>query len=232
MKVKNLLKVVGQAIQDYQMISDGDVLWVGISGSPKSFLVLLFLFFRQRYVPINYVLKPVHVVLPEENPSDVLSWYKVLQERWGLPDLEMVSFPEEGMSFYQKAPRQAILQVLIHKVRSKRGKIILGDCLEDITLGALAALFYHHRWQAPLPHAVLGEGLVLLRPLAYLSEQRILRYAEGEGMVFLRSSRPHGPGMKKLTSLVSEFRKLTPQPLLQVFAAFRNPKKEYFLADE
>ncbi|URA11105.1 adenine nucleotide alpha hydrolase family protein [Thermospira aquatica] len=232
MKVKNLLKVVGQALQDYQMVSDGDVLWVGISGSCKSFLALLFLFFRQRYVPIRYQLRPVHVMVPGEREENVKNWYRAFQERWGLPDLEVLPFPQEGMTFYKKAPRQAILQVLIHQVGVSGNKIVLGDCLEDITLSALAALFYHRSWRVLLPHALLNRGVSLLRPLAYFSEKKLLRYADNEKIVFFREQRAHGPGKQKLASFVSQFRSLTPQPLLQVFAAFRHPKKEYFLLDE
>ncbi|MCX7882625.1 MAG: hypothetical protein N2314_05330 [Brevinematales bacterium] len=228
MKEHNLLKIVGQAIQDYHMIGEGDTLWVGISGAPKSFVALLFLHKRLSYIPLSYTLKPLHILTPTENPSAIEAWYEPLRKRFSLPPLLLIPLPPEGISLFAHHPRQAILQTLFHHCGP--GKLVLGDSLDDIVLSALCALIYHRRWSPLLPHYPLCHfPMSILRPLAYLSHRHISTYIHEYHIPTLYHSHPLSKGKENLHSLLEDLRPLLPTPLHQVFAAFRNPKREYFL---
>ncbi|MFN4216755.1 MAG: hypothetical protein ACK4HQ_05095 [Brevinematales bacterium] len=233
MKEHNLLKIVGQAIQDYHMIQNGDILWIGISTAPKSIALLLFLQKRLSYIPISYTLRPIHVLTPDEDPLLIQSWYTSLQQRFSLPPLLLFHLPQEGHIFYQHHPRQAILQTLIHTCSSTSAKLVLGDSLEDIVLSALTALIYHRHWTPLLPYYPLHHfPLAIIRPLAYLSEHQLMTYCQEYHIPFLRLSRPLSKGKSYLLSFLDDIRPLVSHPLHQVFAAFRNPKKEYFLQNK
>lgn len=233
MKEHNLLKIVGQAIQDYHMIQDGDILWVGVSTAPKSISLLLFLQKRLSYIPISYTLRPIHILTPDEDLLLIERWYASLQQRFSLPPLLLSPLPQEGHTLYQHNPRRAILQTLIHTCSATPGKLALADNLEDITLSALTALIYHRRWAPLLPHYPLHHlPVAIIRPLAYLFERQLLTYCQEYHIPFLRPSTPLSQGKSHLLTLLEDIRPLTPQPLHQVFAAFRNPKKEYFLQNE
>jgi len=230
MKERNLLKITGQAIEDYHMIQDHDTIWVGISTAPKSLVALLFLSKRLAYIPITYSLQPIHIITPGEEVSLIQSWYQNLRDRFSLPPLVCFPLPAEGYTLYHHAPRKAVLQALLHVTGKQGGKLALGDSLEDITLAALSALFYHHRWAPLLPHLPLSRfPLSIIRPLAYLSQRQITTYTREYDIPYLRPSTPPPLARERLFALMKHFQPLTPHPLQQVFAALRNPKKDYFL---
>jgi|GEM_PF-2057653 len=229
MKEKNLLKIIGQAIQDYHMIHDNDQLWVGISTAPKSLCALLFLFKRLNFVPIDYELHPIHILTPDEDETSVQKWYASLSLNLSLPPLTIISLPPKGHHLYHTNPRKAILQSLIHSCPPST-TLVLGDCMEDIVTSGLSALFYHQRWHIPLPHYPLTHhNIRIIRPLAYLSPSRLETYCLEQALPVLRPSRPSGKGKTHTKELLSQFKTLTPHPSEQIFAALRNPKRDYFL---
>lgn len=232
MNEHNLLKITGQAIQDYHMIANGDTIWIALSGAPKSLCALIFLFKRLAFVPISYTLRPLHILLPEEDATTVCAWYTMLQSIVPLPDLSLVPFPDSLLVLYQRNPRNAILRALLATLSSSppASKLVLGDNLEDIVLSGLTALAYHKRFSLPLPHCPMTKYPIhIIRPLAYLTDKRLLTYCESRQLPLLRPSHPPGPGKKKVHILLEEFRAIVPDALQHIFAAFRKPKKEYFL---
>ena len=57
MKLQQLYSYVRQAIDDYQMIADGDRIAVGISGGKDSLTLLLFLKNEKKVLHARYVQK-------------------------------------------------------------------------------------------------------------------------------------------------------------------------------
>ena len=66
MKPEKLTKLIGQAVNDYHMIENGDRIVVGISGGSDSVAMLLLMLQRLKRVPIAYELIPVIVVISME----------------------------------------------------------------------------------------------------------------------------------------------------------------------
>lgn len=58
-----LSKKVGKAITDYQMLSEGDRIAVGVSGGKDSLSLLRILRNRQSFCPVKYHLVAVHIDL-------------------------------------------------------------------------------------------------------------------------------------------------------------------------
>ena len=61
MTTKTLLSFARRAIQDYDMISDGDVIGVGISGGKDSLVLLTALAELRRFLPQKFTLHAIHV---------------------------------------------------------------------------------------------------------------------------------------------------------------------------
>ena len=66
-KLKKLLSLTRRAVQDYDMIQDGDRVCVGLSGGKDSSALLAVLAWRQ---PVFLLLSPLYCLMPVEVEPD------------------------------------------------------------------------------------------------------------------------------------------------------------------
>ncbi|MDD9895316.1 MAG: tRNA 2-thiocytidine(32) synthetase TtcA [Gammaproteobacteria bacterium] len=182
---KNLRRDVGHAIADFNMIEDGDLVMVCLSGGKDSYTLLDILRNLQKHAPIEFKIHAVNLDqkqpgFPEEVLPDYLDSinidYKILQQDTYSIVTDKVA---EGKTYCGLCSR--LRRGILYNYADSIGadKIALGHHREDIVETLFLNMFYGGKLKA-MPPKLLSDDKrnVVIRPLAYCKESEISRYAE------------------------------------------------------
>ena len=181
---KRLRRDTGRAIEDFNMIEEGDKIMVCISGGKDSLTMLDILMSLQRHAPINFDLVAVNLdqkqpdfpehVLPEYFTSLGVD-YKILEEDTYSLVKEMVPSGKTYCGWCSRFRRG-----ILYKYAKQNGftKIALGHHRDDMLGTLFLNLFYGGKMKT-MPAKLLSDDKenIVIRPLAYCKEKDIERYA-------------------------------------------------------
>lgn len=180
-----IVKGVGQAIGDYRMIENGDRVMVCLSGGKDSYTLLDVLLHLQKKAPVDFEVVAVNLDQGQPGfPKDVLPRYLMaLGVRHDILTEDTYSVVKE------KTPEGKTTCALCSRLR--RGilyrhareigatKIALGHHRDDILETLFMNLFFGARLKAMPPKLQSDDGAnVVIRPLAYVPEAQVIRYAQ------------------------------------------------------
>lgn len=182
---KNLRREVGRAIADFNMIEDGDLVMVCLSGGKDSYTLLDILLNLQRHAPITFRIKAVNLdqkqpgfpeqVLPEYLQSIGVDYHILEQDTYSV----VKSKTEAGKTFCGLCSRLRRGSLYTYARRIGATKIALGHHREDIIETLFLNMFYGGKLKAMPPKLLSDDGdNIVIRPLAYCKEKEIAKYAD------------------------------------------------------
>jgi len=181
---KNLRRDVGRAIADYNMIEEGDYIMVCLSGGKDSYTMLDILLSLQKHAPIDFRLIAVNLdqkqpgfpeqVLPEYLSKLGVDFHIIEQDTYSI----VKDKTPEGKTFCGLCSRLRRGSLYSYAKKIGATKVALGHHREDIVETLFLNMFFGGTLKA-MPPKLLSDDKqnVLIRPLAYCSEQEITRYA-------------------------------------------------------
>ncbi len=181
---KRLRRLVGQAIADFSMIEAGDRVMVCVSGGKDSYGLLDILLTLKDRAPLHFDLIAVNLDQNQPDfPADVLPGYLSARgvtyriEEQDTYSIVKRVIPEGGtMCSLCSRLRRGVL----YRVASELGatKIALGHHRDDILATFFLNLFFGAKLKTMPPKLVSDDGRhVVIRPLAYVRERDLARYA-------------------------------------------------------
>ncbi|MBC7260548.1 MAG: tRNA 2-thiocytidine(32) synthetase TtcA [Chloroflexi bacterium] len=195
-----LLKGMNKAIRDYGMIADGDRIAVAVSGGKDSFTLLYLLWLRQQSVRERYEAIAVHVRMHQADGTPCVAFdVRSALETAGLcqPSLEIVDIGEQPndcmrCSFLR---RKAIFETA---QRLGCNKVALGHHADDAAETTLLNLIFHGKVETLYPkRQFFGGQITLIRPLIYLPEKRIARFAQACAFPLQAVACPHSANSRR-----------------------------------
>jgi len=175
---------VGKAIADFRMIADGDHVMVCLSGGKDSYTLLDILLSLQRSAPVSFEITAVNLDQKQPGfPAEVLPRYlEELGVRFHVIEQNTYAVVKrvipEGKTLCGLCSR--LRRGALYRYAAENGitKIALGHHRDDIVETLFLNMFFGGRLKA-MPPKLLSENRrhIVIRPLAYVAEASIARYA-------------------------------------------------------
>jgi tRNA 2-thiocytidine biosynthesis protein TtcA len=180
--------LVGKAIDDYAMIAEGDRVMVCLSGGKDSYTLLDVLLSLQRSAPVKFEIVAVNLDQKQPGfPAHVLPEYlAALGVRHEILEQDTYSVVKrvvpEGRTMCGLCSRLRRGRLYRYAAENGISKIALGHHRDDIVETLFLNLFFGGRMKAMPPKLISEDGRhVVIRPLAYVPESEIARYARARG---------------------------------------------------
>ena len=182
---KRLRRLAGQAIAEFDMIGAGDRVMVCLSGGKDSYGLLDVLLSLREHSPVDFEivafnLDQKHPGYPAEVLPDYLSSLGIefrIAEQDTYSTVKRVIPAGQTMCGLCSRLRRGV----IYRVAKEMGatRIALGHHRDDILETFFLNLFYGASLKAMPPKLVSDDGQhIVIRPLAYVAEKDLARYAE------------------------------------------------------
>ena len=181
---KKLRRQVSAAIQDFNMIEDGDVVMVCVSGGKDSYTLLDILLLLKRVAPIHFDVVAVNLdqkqpgypeeVLPNYLNEQGIAHYILEKDTYSI----VKSVVPEGKTYCSACSRLRRGSLYGFAKQIGATKIALGHHRDDMLATFFLNLFHGGALKS-MPPKLLSDDKqnVLIRPLAYVQEKDIIDYA-------------------------------------------------------
>lgn len=175
---KRLRRNVGNAITDYNMIEEGDVVMACISGGKDSFAMLDILLNLQKAAPIKFEVVAVNLDQKQPGfPEHILpEYFETLNIPYYIVDKDTYSVVKEKVPEGKTTCglcsrlRRGTLYSFAEKIGAT--KLALGHHMDDIVETMFLNMFHGSRLKAMPPKLRSDDGRnVVIRPLTYCREK-------------------------------------------------------------
>ena len=180
-----LCRLVGPAIADFSMVEEGDRIMVCVSGGKDSYGLLDILLALQKKAPIRFDLIAVNLDQKQPGfPGEVLPKYlAALGVEFHIEEQDTYSVVKElipeGKTMCSLCSR--LRRGVLYRLADQLGvtKIALGHHRNDLVETLFLNMFLKGRFASMPPKLLSDDGRhVVIRPLAYVDEADLARYAE------------------------------------------------------
>ena len=196
MKLQQLLSITRKAVDEYQMIQEGDHIAVGISGGKDSLTLLYALHGLKRFYPNKFELSAITVDLGYEE-FDLSPVHELCQEL-GVPykvvktDIAHILFEERKESnpcslcakMRKGALNDAVKEMGCNKVAYAHHK-------DDIIETMLLSLIFEGRFHSFSPKTYLDRmDLTVIRPIMFVDEADVIGFKNKYNLPVVKSKCP------------------------------------------
>jgi tRNA 2-thiocytidine biosynthesis protein TtcA len=232
--------LVGKAIHDFSMIRDGDRIMVCVSGGKDSYTLLDLLCSLKRSAPVDFSLIAVNLdqkqpgfpahVLPEYLGALGVPYHIIEQDTYSVVKRVI----PEGSTMCGLCSR--LRRGALYRFAAEHGitKIALGHHRDDIVATFFLNLFFGGRLKAMAPKLLSDDRRhIVIRPLAYVSERDIERYARGRVFPIIPCrlcGSQENLQRTAVRSMLAQWERSFPGRTETIFAALRHIEVEH-LAD-
>jgi tRNA 2-thiocytidine biosynthesis protein TtcA len=236
---KRIRRQVGEAIADFGMIEEGDKVMVCLSGGKDSHSLLDVLLSLREKSPVKFDLVAVNLDQKQPGfPAHVLPEY--LKSR-GVPfriaEQDTYSVVKrvipEGSTLCSLCSR--LRRGVLYRVAGELGatKIALGHHRDDILATFFLNLFHAGTLKAMPPKLVSDDGRhVVIRPLAYVAEEDLIRYAEMKSFPIIPCTlcgSQENLERKKIGEMLADWRRRHPGRIESIVRALGDVRASHLL---
>ena len=235
-----IVRKMGRAMAEWDMVSDGDRVMVCVSGGKDSYALLDALLLHRRRAPIRYDVFALNLDQgwPSYDVDRIEAHLKTRHVEYHMasaaiaPIVSAKLAPDATPCSLCSRLRRGALYRLAQEFGATR--IALGHHLDDLAETLLLNLFFSGQLKAMPPKLLAEDGKnVVIRPLAYVEEKELIAYATEQRYPTVRCSCPTCglPDQKRqvVKRLLSGLEEESPGLKPQMLAALRNVRPTHLL---
>lgn len=234
--MQKILSAMRRAIQDYDMIKDGDRIFVGLSGGKDSTLLLSALSAYQRFSPEQFTLEAITIDMglketKQEELNALIAYCESLGVKHHLvkTDIAEIIFDarkeSNPCSLCAKMRRGALNNEIL---RLGGGKLALGHNADDVAETMLLSLLYEGRFSCFAPTAYMDKkGISLIRPFIYIEEYDIKSTVTRLDLPLVNNPCPqnHESQREYMKNLIKDICKDIPFAKQRILGAIYHPER-------
>ena len=211
-EMKRMLSFTRRAVDDYEMIEDGDRIAVGISGGKDSLTLLMALAEMRRFYPKKYDIVAITIDMGFEGSdfSEVAELCRRIDVKYVVEKTEIAKIIFD----VRKEPNPCSLcaklrRGSLHAAAQAQGcnKVALGHHYDDAVETFMMNLFFEGRLGCFSPKSYLSNRrLTLIRPLLYATEKDVLYFTKKRHLPVVKSLCPedHATERENMKKLLAE----------------------------
>ncbi|MCD8036345.1 MAG: tRNA 2-thiocytidine biosynthesis TtcA family protein [Clostridiales bacterium] len=240
MKLQRLLSLTRQAVNDYNMIEEGDRIAVGVSGGKDSLCLLIALAEMRRFFPKHYEIEAITVSLGLEGAN--YSSVEKLCERLGVhytiveTQIGRIIFDERK----EKNPCSLCAKMrkgALNNAADELGcnKVALGHNKDDVIETFMMSLIFEGRISCFSPVSFLErKQLSSIRPLIYVSEYETKSFIKLQGIETVKNPCPADGNTKReeIKELLLSLNKTYPNLNQRILGALSRSLDDWKRSDE
>lgn len=230
MKQQQLLSYTRRAIDDYEMIAEGDKIAIGISGGKDSLTLLCAMKGLMRFYPKSFTIHAITVDLGFDNLNldRIIKLCKELDVPYSIVRTEIAKIVFEERKETNPCSlcakmRKGALNEEIKKLGCN--KVAYAHHKDDVVETMLLSLIYEGRFHTFSPKTYLDRmDLTVIRPLMYVNEMDVLGYVKQNQLPVAKSPCPADGHTKReyVKQLLKQLTKENPGVKERMFAAIVN----------
>lgn len=236
---KRLRRQTGKAIEDFNMISDGDHVMACLSGGKDSYTLLDMLLSLQKSAPVAFRITAVNLDQKQPGfPEHILPEYL---QKLGV-DYHIIESDTYSIVTDKIAPGKTMCSLCsrlrrghLYTFAEEHGmtKIALGHHRFDIMETFFMNLFFGGQLKAMPPKLLSDDGKhIVIRPLAYCDERDIAKYAALQDFPIIPCNlcgSQENMQRKMAKQMLLDWEKESPHRLESIFAALTRVKPSHLL---
>lgn len=227
--IKKIIGQVRRAIQDYDMIQEGDRVAVGVSGGKDSLTLLVALRQLQNYYPKKFELEAITLTLgigefdltPVSRLCEKLGVHYTIQETLIGKIIFDIRQEKNPCSMCANLRRGAL-----HNLAEELGcnKVALAHNRDDVIETLLLSTLYEGRIHTFSPVTYLDrKKLYLIRPLIYVEEKDVKGFVKTNGLTIVKNPCPANGRTKRqeIKELLTEMGRENHEIKSNIFGAIK-----------
>ena len=201
--MQKILSHMRRAVDDYNMIEDGDIIAVGVSGGKDSLTMLMGLAGLRRFYPKKFEIKAITLDMGFDGVdfSPIAELCKKMDVNYTVvkTDIKTVIFDirkeTNPCALCAKMRKGALNEKALELGCNK---IAFGHHYEDVIETFFLSLFYEGRLNCFSPVTYLDrKGITLIRPLIYTPEKIVKSFVKGNNIPVVKNPCPADGNTKR-----------------------------------
>ncbi len=239
MNLQQLLSPARKAIEDYEMISDGDKIAVGLSGGKDSVTLLYILAGLKRFYPKKFELVAITIDLglnyDQKEVESLKNLCKELDVEYHIvpTDIYQILFVERK----EKSPCSLCSKMRRGALNTKAielgcNKLALGHHADDLIETLFLSLFYEGRLSTFEPITYLSRAnMTVIRPMIYIEEKNIRAFSKDKPVLYNPCPADKHTQREYIKNLLNQIKKDIPIAKDRMLSAITHPERNHLFDD-
>jgi len=226
---------IGKAVNDYDLIGEGDRILIAVSGGKDSMTLLDLLNKIQGWAPVKFEVFAVHIITDFHcggcvHKTTLTDAFREMNIEYRFKDIKVLDDKGKTSCFWCSwNRRKAIFETA---AELKCNKVALGHHKDDIVETMLMNLLYNGEFSAMNPKQEMFKGkITIIRPLCYVEENTIKKFAAESGLPEQLCKCPFGKDSRRkyVKEFIRQTEKTTPKINIKtnIFKSVARVKSDY-----